>query len=122
MKALAALLVLASGAASASPRDLIAAEAERQGVPAPFALRVAWKESRHICGAVGRPTRGGRAQGPLQIMPASARGLGHRGGPLNNCGIGLIIGMRHLARCYRLAGGDERRAWRCHETGFVAKK
>ena len=122
MRALAALLVLASGAASASPRDLIAAEAERQGVPVTLALAVAWKESRHQCGAVGRPTRGGRAQGPLQIMPGSARGLGHRGGPLANCADGLRFGMMHLARCYRLASGHHQRAWRCHETGFVAKK
>ena len=97
--------------------QLIAAEARRQNVPASLALRVAWVESRHRCNAVGPRTRIGRGQGPLQIMPRSAAGLGHRGGPLNNCGAGLHYGMKHLAMCYRLAGGNHALAARCHVAG-----
>ena len=100
-----------------SPRAMIAAEATRQGVPAPLALRISHLESRDRCGAIGPRTRQGRAQGPLQIMPRSARALGHTGGPLNNCGAGLVIGMRHLAMCFRLANGDHALTARCHVAG-----
>lgn len=107
----------ASAQASSRPAQLIAAEAKRQGVPPSLALRVAWVESRHRCDAIGPRTRYGRAQGPLQIMPRSATGLGHRGGPLNNCGAGLHYGMKHLAMCYRLAKGDHALTARCHLSG-----
>lgn len=105
-----------ASSAFANP-ELIAAEAKRQGVPVAFALRVAKLESGHRCNAVGPRTRSGRAQGPLQIMPGSARALGHSGGPLNNCGAGLHYGMKHLAMCYRLANGNQPAAARCHLKG-----
>lgn len=102
---------------ASSSQKLIAAEARRQGVPEGFALRIAKIESGQRCDAVGPRTRSGRAQGPLQIMPGSARALGHSGGPLNNCGAGLHYGMKHLAMCYRLAGGNQPLAARCHLAG-----
>lgn len=107
--------------ASAQPQGqvqrLIANEAKNQGVPVSLALKVARVESRFRCDAVGPHTKQGRAQGPLQIMPRSARGLGHSGGPLNNCGAGLHYGMKHLAMCVRKAGGNQALAAKCHLTG-----
>lgn len=106
---------------SAQPKtagaSLIAAEARRQGVPVDLALKVAKIESGHRCNAVGPATKVGRGQGPLQIMPRSARGLGHRGGPLNNCGAGLHYGMKHLAMCWRGARGSKALAAHCHNAG-----
>lgn len=111
---------------SAQPKttgaNLIAAEAKRQGVPVDLALRVAKVESGHRCNAIGPATSVGRGQGPLQIMPSSARGLGHRGGSLNNCGAGLHYGMKHLAVCWRGANGNKALAAHCHNAGFGVLK
>jgi soluble lytic murein transglycosylase-like protein len=108
---------VAQGSRYTSPQRLIAAEAARQGVPEPLALRISRVESGDRCDAVGSGRAGRRPQGPLQILPGSARALGHRGGPLNNCEAGLVIGMRHLAMCFRLAKGDHALTARCHVAG-----
>jgi hypothetical protein len=99
---------------------LVVAAAELQGVPAQLALAVAKSESGFRCNAVGPATSAGRALGPLQIMPGSARGMfGYRGpvSALASCGAGLRIGMSHLALCYRVTGGDWGATRRCHVTG-----
>lgn len=102
-----------------SAADAIRRSASTHGVPASLALRVAWIESRHRCNAVN-PRSG--ASGPLQIMPASARGMGYRGpvSALRSCGAGLVYGMLHLKNCYRLAGGSESAASACHLSGPAA--
>lgn len=94
---------------------LISAAATLAGVPVELAIRVARRESGLRCQAVGA----GRYFGPLQILPASARGFGFRGSvrELNSCGAGLFYGMAHLAQCYHLAGGNFSLADRCHQVG-----
>lgn len=96
--------------------QMIKHSAGRHGVPEWLALRVAWVESRHRCG-VANPRTG--ASGPLQVLPSTARAMGYNGGAggLRNCGTGLEYGMRHLAMCYRLAGGNQAAAARCHLSG-----
>lgn len=76
--------------------------AARHGVPASLAIAVARVESNMRCQARGRAGE----LGPLQIKPATARGLGYSGpaSALNSCGAGLEWGMRHLAVAYRQCG------------------
>lgn len=80
----------------------VAEVAGRHGVPARFAIAVARVESHLRCQAVGRAGE----LGPLQIKPATARGLGYTGptSALNSCGAGLEWGMRHLAIAYQRCG------------------
>lgn len=80
----------------------VAEVAGRHGVPARFAIAVARVESHLRCQAVGRAGE----LGPLQIKPATARGLGYTGptSALNSCGAGLEWGMRHLALAYQRCG------------------
>lgn len=80
----------------------IADVATRHGVPVRLALAVARVESGMRCVARGRAGE----LGPLQIKPATARGLGYTGpvSALNSCGAGLEWGMRHLAAAYRRCG------------------
>lgn len=80
----------------------VAESAVRHGVPAGLAVAVARLESGLRCQARGRAGE----LGPLQIKPATARGLGYRGpaSALNSCGAGLEWGMRHLAVAYRRCG------------------
>jgi soluble lytic murein transglycosylase-like protein len=80
----------------------VAEVAGRHGVPARFAIAVARVESHLRCHAVGRAGE----LGPLQIKPATARGLGYTGptSALNSCDAGLEWGMRHLAIAYKRCG------------------
>lgn len=101
-------------------RLAVASEARRQGVPAHLAHAVAHVESRHRCNAIGPRTRHGRAHGPLQILPASARALGYSGPDhaLATCDAGLRFGMAHLARCWELSGRSYAGAATCHVQGW----
>ena len=55
----------------------LAAASERYGVPLRLLLGVAWVESRFHPGSTGPVTRSGeQAQGLMQLMPGTARGLG----------------------------------------------
>ncbi|MDP2804101.1 MAG: transglycosylase SLT domain-containing protein [Phreatobacter sp.] len=85
-----------------SIRGRITEAAARHGVPPGLALAVAKIESNMRCQARGRAGE----LGPLQIKPATARGLGYSGpaSALNSCGAGLEWGMRHLAVAYRRCG------------------
>ena len=78
---------------------LIQRSAQRHGAPVRLAVAVSQVESRHRCNAVGRSGE----RGPIQILPATARGLGYRGSAsgLTNCAEGLEMG--HAPSCYRLA-------------------
>lgn len=109
-----------SGGAST---HVFALAAQRHGVPVRVALATIRLESGGRCNARGRAGE----LGPLQIKPATARGLGYSGpvGALATCGAGLEWGMRHLALAYRkcghvgphnygLGGG-------CRHTAYVAK-
>ena len=109
---------VASGSASA-----VDSAARRHGVPVTIARAAVHVESKGRCNARGRAGE----LGPLQIKPATARGLGYRGdtSALATCGAGLEWGMRHLALAYNkcghvgphnygLGGG-------CRQTAYVRK-
>jgi hypothetical protein len=95
-------------------QKLIAASAERYGVPKSLALKVAKVESSFTCDAEGRAGE----LGPLQIKPATARMIGYKGliSALRSCGAGLEWGMKHLAMALS-AGG----LWK-HNQGLAAKR
>ncbi len=86
----------------ASIRRRVTEVAARHGVPASLALAVVRLESNMRCQARGRHGE----LGPMQIKPATARGLGYTGpaSALNSCGAGLEWGMRHLAVAYQRCG------------------
>lgn len=96
-----ALAVSRSGGAVAAG-SIFAASAIRHGVPVNIALATIRLESGGRCNARGRHGE----LGPLQIKPATARGLGYTGpiSALATCGAGLEWGMRHLALAYRKCG------------------
>jgi soluble lytic murein transglycosylase-like protein len=101
--------------ARSSVIGLIQRSAQRHGVPVRLAIAVSHVESRHRCDARGRAGE----LGPLQVKPATARGLGYRGpaSALRSCGPGLEWGMRHLAAAYRKCGSKAGAA-RLHNRGL----
>jgi soluble lytic murein transglycosylase-like protein len=80
----------------------LATAGESHGVPVRLLLGVAWTESRFHAGSTGPVTRSGeRAQGLMQIMPATARGLGVDPYNLQQAADG---GARYLAAQYAKFG------------------
>lgn len=119
----AVLLAITTSAAATPlpPRqpgyEAVRAAAIRHRVPVALALAVARVESNFNCRAHGRHGE----LGPLQIKPATARGLGYRGPvqALQSCGAGVEWGMRHLAAAYRRCGTMAGAA-RLHQRGLGA--
>lgn len=101
-------------------RNMVAAEAARQGVPVNLAIAVARAESNFRCSAVGRAGE----RGVMQIKPATARGVGYRGSPkgLNNCAVGIRYGMIYLKQAYRKAGGNIYRTALLYNAGLYSKR
>lgn len=83
---------------------LIAFHAEKQGVPLGLAHAVISYESQYRADAVGNSGE----IGLMQLMPATARGLGFSGelAGLHDPDTNLRFGMKYLAQAYRLGGGD----------------
>ena len=86
-------------------------EAQSQGVPVAFALAVTQQESDFNPSAIGPLTphsRGERAMGALQVLPSTARGMGHRGRPrdLLRPDVGARYGVRYMANALRECGGN----------------
>ena len=100
-------------AAASDATGLVVQAARTHGVPINFALRVARVESGVRCGRVGAAGE----RGPLQILPRSAKGLGYRNIARAGCAAQTSAGMKHLAACYRKAGGNHFRAAACHNGG-----
>jgi len=92
---------------------MVQASAARHGVPPGLALRISKVESRHRCNAVGRAGE----RGPLQVLPATARGFGYRNIAKASCASQIDAGMAYLRYCYREAGGNHRRAAACYNAG-----
>ena len=92
---------------------MITAAAQRHGISALIALKVAKIESGFNCSAEGKAGE----LGPLQIKPATARLIGYAGAisALKSCGAGLEWGIKHLAMAIK-AGG----VWK-HNQGLWAK-
>lgn len=102
-----------SPATASDATGLVVQAARKHGVPIGFALRVARVESGIKCGRVGKAGE----RGPLQILPRSAKGLGYRNIARAGCAAQTSAGMKHLAACYRKAGGNLYRAAACHNGG-----
>lgn len=96
----------------------IHASAQKYGVAPAFAMRVARVESGFKCSVVGASGE----VGPLQILPATARGLGYKNIRSASCRTKTDAGMKHLALCYRGAKGNWRRAAACHNAGVASLK
>lgn len=110
-----ALYVVSAPASASDATELVSAEARRQGVPVPFALKIAKAESGTQCGVNNRRST---ASGPLQILASTARALGFHGNIRRaSCATQTHYGMKHLALCYRGAGGNQALAKRCHQVG-----
>jgi soluble lytic murein transglycosylase-like protein len=115
-----AVSVEAAQPEEASGRDgldtLIAAHAKANGLRESFVHRVIRIESRHNPKAVGR----GGVYGLMQIKTPTARALGYAGGPagLLDADTNLTYGVRYLAGAYKVAGGDETRAYAFYRSGY----
>lgn len=118
--AIGTLVISTSAHAGSGVRNMVAAEAARQGVPVGLALAVAKAESNFRCSAVGRAGE----RGVMQIKPRTARGLGYKGSAagLNNCAVGIRYGMIYLKQAYRKAGGNIYRAALLYNAGIHSKK
>jgi soluble lytic murein transglycosylase-like protein len=114
------LFVASTPALAGNVRDMVAAEARRQGVPVGLAVAVAKAESNFKCSAVGRAGE----RGVMQIKPRTARGLGYKGSAsgLNNCAVGILYGMIYLKQAYRKAGGNIYRAALLYNAGIHSKR
>jgi len=88
-------MLITPAAARYVTADQVAVAAKRHGVPLSLALAVIHMESGGRCDARGRAGE----LGPLQIKPATARGIGYRGpiSSLRTCTAGLDLGMKHNA-------------------------
>lgn len=98
---LAALIAFAStpAQADARARAIVAQTAAKHGVPVGLALAVAKVESGFRCHARSRAN----ARGVMQVLPATARGVGVHGN-LYDCRVGAEAGMRYLAAIIRRHG------------------
>ena len=106
-------------AGASGVRALIARKAAEHGVPAPLADAVARVESRYN----PRASSAGNF-GLMQIRLQTARGEGYAGGAQ-----GLLVaetnahfGIKHLARAYRMAGGDVCGTVMRYQSGLAATR
>lgn len=118
--AVTSLLISTPALADKGVRNMVAAEAARQGVPVGLALAVAKAESNFRCSAIGKAGE----RGVMQIKPRTARGVGYKGpaSGLNNCATGIRYGMIYLKQAYRKAGGNIYRAALLYNAGIHSKK
>ena len=84
-------------------RALIRKYAAMYDVPEDLVHRVVIRESRHRPGA-----RNGPYYGLMQILPATARGMGYKGSDsgLLDAETNLKYGVKYLRGAYMVAGGD----------------
>lgn len=88
--------------------------AKKHAVPVDYALNIAAIESGFNC----RATSHAGALGIMQVMPATARKHGlNNAASLHDCTTGADIGMRELAFCLKLTGGNKQRAATCYNAG-----
>ena len=79
-------------------------------------LRLAKLESGYRCNVRGPQTRVGRAVGPLQIMPGSARALGITN--LSTCAAQIEAGLRHVEKCIAAGATTYKALAACHVSGW----
>ena len=96
-------------------RSLINKWSDFYDVPRPLVHRLAVRESTH------RPdARNGPYYGLLQILPATARGMGFRGtaGDLLDPDINLQYGVKYLRGAWLLSDGDHATAIKWYARGY----
>ena len=95
--------------------ELLLREATARGVPPALAEAVAFVESGYDAGAVGTVGE----LGLMQVRPATAAMLGHRGpaAELLDPATNIRFGVAYLARAWSLAGGDVCRALAKYRAG-----
>ena len=96
-------------------RRLIRRYADRYEVPRPLVHRLAIRESRH------RPSaRNGPYYGLLQILPQTARTMGHRGPPeaLLDAETNLKYGVKYLRGAWLVAEGNPDAAIMWYARGY----
>ena len=102
-------------------RALINTYADLYEVPRPLVHRVIIRESHHRPGA-----RNGPYYGLMQILPATARGMGYRGSPagLLDAETNLKYAVKYLRGAWLLADGSHDRAvmWYARGYYFEAKR
>lgn len=96
-------------------RKLINKYAAEYDVPVELVHRVVIRESRHRPGA-----RNGPYYGLMQILPATARGMGFRGQPadLLNAETNLKYGVKYLRGAYLVADGNQDAAVKWYARGY----
>ena len=81
------------------------------------ALRLTKLESGYRCHVLGPKTRHGRAVGPLQVLPSSARALGvsdlH-----NDCKAQITAGILHMEKCLSVGAKTYSQLAACHVAGW----
>ena len=99
--------------------QMVAAEAKaRLGAEhVETALRLTKLESGFRCHVLGPKTRHGRAVGPLQVLPSSARALGvedlHR-----DCKAQITAGILHMEKCISVGAKTYNQLAACHVAGW----
>jgi len=116
--ALAAVLTLPqiAIAGEAEYAEMVAAQAQANGVPEALVHRIIMRESRYQPHLVGR----GGTIGLMQIKLATARGLGYTGDAagLRDPNTNLTYAVKYLAGAYRAANGDHAKAVRYYAGGY----
>jgi len=102
-------------------RNLINKYSAEYQVPVELVHRVIIRESHHRPGA-----RNGPYYGLMQILPATARGMGYQGsaGGLLDAETNLKYGVKYLRGAYMVAGGNQDAAVKWYSRGYYyeAKK
>ena len=102
-------------------RRLINKYAAEYQVPVALVHRVIIRESRHRPGA-----RNGPYYGLMQMLPATARGMGYQGSAsgLLDAETNLKYGVKYLRGAYMVAGGNDDNAVKWYSRGYYyeAKK
>ena len=96
-------------------RRLIQKYSAMYDVPESLVHRVVIRESRHRPGA-----RNGPYYGLMQIMPATARGMGYKGSPsgLLDAETNLKYGVKYLRGAYMVADGNPDAAVKWYSRGY----
>ena len=81
------------------------------------ALRITKLESGFRCHVLGPKTKHGRAVGPLQVLPSSARALGvedlHK-----DCKAQITAGILHMEKCLQAGAKTYKDMAACHVAGW----
>ncbi len=81
-----------------------------------IALKLTKLESNFRCHILGPKTRHGRAVGPLQVLPSSARALGVHN-MTGNCQAQVLAGILHMKMCIDAGAYSHKNLAACHVAG-----